>query len=253
MQKKIYEVELAGHPVRFAFQYPETKRFFRRYLKRSSAAEYDILSSPERIEAARLLLPAGSSDGYVEYRTLIELTALELLRYRCCILHAVSFLWRGYAWLLAAPSGVGKTTQFLNWQAMYPGEISMICGDMPVLAVRDNGSIWVYPSSWNGKENIGSMDLSAPLGGIVLLEQGSSNSIAPVTPKDAITPLFQQFLLRPRTENEILALTGLMDQMLRGVPIWKLTNLGDHASTEMLRAALSRHAEKNVRGTYGTI
>lgn len=240
MNRRIFEIKYAGHTIRYAFQYPATRWRFRNYLQPSNAEEYDILATPERIEAIRTAMPEGSANAYVEYRSLIDLTSLVLLQYNCCILHAVSFLWRGYAWLLTAPSGTGKTTQYNNWQRLFPGEITMICGDMPVLEGRKDGSIWVYPTSWNGKEDLGTRGLSAQVAGVVLLEQGGSNHIAPLPPRDAIFPFFSQFLVRPTTEDEILALGGLMDQLLRSVPVWKLRNLGDDASTELLRRTLAQ-------------
>lgn len=252
MERQIFQVEYGGHPVRYAFQYPATRWRFRKFIHSVAGEEYDILSTHERIEAARAVLPEGSRDDYAEYRSLISLTAKELLRCHCCIFHAVSFLWQGYAWLLTAPSGTGKTTQYLNWQRLYPDEITMICGDMPVLERREDGSIWVHPTSWNGKENMGNR-LSAPLGGIVLLEQGDVNAITPLSPRDAIMPFFRQFLVRPETEPQIHALSGIIDQMLRNLPTWKFVNLGDDTSTGMLRDTLIRRLKELSGGNDGTL
>ena len=239
MERQIFQVEYGGHPVRYAFQYPATRWRFRKFIHSVAGEEYDILSTHERIEAARAVLPEGSRDDYAEYRSLISLTAKELLRCHCCIFHAVSFLWQGYAWLLTAPSGTGKTTQYLNWQRLHPDEITMICGDMPVLEQREDGSTWVHSTSWNGKENLGNR-ISAPLNGIVLLEQDGVNEIMPLTPRQAIPPLLRQFIIRPDTEEQIRALAGILDGTLRSVPVWKLRNLGDDASTELLRRTLAQ-------------
>ena len=239
MGQDIFEVEYGGHPVRYAFRYPATRWRFRNYICRSNSETYDVLAPAERIEATRGMLPAGCGDDYAEYRSLISLTSRALLRWESCIIHAVAFLWRGRAWLLTAPSGTGKSTQFLNWQRLYPGEITMICGDMPALEKRPDGSVWIHPTSWNGKENLGSQ-ISAPLSGIVLLEQDGVNEIMPLTPRQAIPPLLRQFIIRPDTEEQIRALAGILDGTLRSVPVWKLRNLGDDASTELLRRTLAQ-------------
>ena len=115
----------------------------------------------------------------------------------------------------------------------------MICGDMPALEKRPDGSVWIHPTSWNGKENLGSR-ISAPLSGIVLLEQDGVNEIMPLTPRQAIPPLLRQFIIRPDTEEQIRALAGILDGTLRSVPVWKLRNLGDDASTELLRRTLAQ-------------
>lgn len=249
MTERIYETEYAGHPVRYRFLSPFCRYWFGSWVRRVEAEDCDVAVTPRRLAYARELMEEemrrrdlssdGLSDAYVEFRTLTELSSHPLIRSGCCFIHAASFLWRGRAWLLSGPSGVGKSTQFLNWQRCFPGELTVICGDMPVLERREDGTIWVHPSPWNGKERLGSKaSPSAPLGGLVLLEQGPDNHIVSLPARDAIPALFSQFILRPDTEEEILGLTSLIDALLRAVPVWKLINRGDDASTELLRQTL---------------
>ena len=244
MKQRIFQIEYAGNLVRYSFVFPGTRYCFRPLPRFAEGTDFHIRATREQIQHTRGLLPPDSSDSYAEYRTMIPLTSQELLRNGCCIFHAVSFLWRDYAWLLTAPSGTGKTTQYLNWQRLFPGEIQMICGDMPVLERRHDGSVWVWPSSWNGKEGLGNHNLSAPLAGIVLLEQGRENLLVPQSLGRAVIPCFQQFMVRPETEDQIGSLSVLIAQMLRAAPFWKFTNLGDDASTAMLREAFSRRARE---------
>lgn len=238
MAECLYYVEYAGHCVYYKFLHAGTKTFFGKYLNQRKASCSAVQSSQELIALGRQFVPKNSSESFVEYRTLINLTSLELLQYDCCVFHAVSFVYGGKSFLLAAPSGMGKSTQYFNWQKLFPGEITMICGDMPVLERREDGSVWAHPTSWNGKENIGNR-ICAPLGGIVLLEQGKVNRIAPLSAREAIMPFFKQFIVQPETEEQVHALARLMDQMLRNVPCFKLVNLGDDASTILLRETLT--------------
>ena len=239
MAEPVYQMTVAGHPLRYAFLYPKTRYMMRPLPRPVEGDEVDVRVPPENIELGRNFLTPDSSDDYVEYRCLIELTARALLRYGCSIFHAASFVWKDRAWLLTGPSGVGKTTQYFNWQRLFPGEITMISGDMPVLEAREDGSVWVHPSSWNGKEDLRSRR-SAPLGGLILLEQGRENRIAPLSPADAVAPVYKQFVALPDTEEEILRLTRLEDRLLRAAPAWKLVNLGDEASTLLLRSTLEQ-------------
>lgn len=231
-------MKYAGHNVRYSFTYPATRyQFFP--LPRPVEEEKGIVcASHDQIELARTLLPEDSKDAYVEFRALIGLTAKALLQYDCCIFHSVAFICKGQAYLLTGPSGIGKTTQYLTWQKLFPGELTMINGDMPVLERKEDGvSIWAHPSPWSGKERMGSQ-ASAAIAGIVLLEQDRMNSISILSPREAMIPLFQQFLVRPDTEEQITTLSRIMDQLLRNVPIWKFNNTGDHSSTIMLRDTL---------------
>ena len=243
MMNKIYEVNYAGFPVRYSFIYPKTRYLFKRYIKPSYSENYDIRSTEERIERARKLLPEDSEDAYIEYRTLIALTARELLKYRYCIFHCASFVYRGYAWLLTAPSGTGKTTQYFNWMKLFPDEITMISGDMPVLCLNENSVITVNPSSWNGKEDIGNQ-ISAELGGIIYLEQGDKNMISPLSARDGLIDIYRQFIVLPDTEEEIISLAKIIDCMFRRYPVMKYVNQGDEQSTELLRSSINHILEE---------
>ena len=243
MDPRVYEMQIAGHPLRYAFLYPQTRYFLRPLPRRCDAADSDIRVTPEQIELARTIFPPDSTEPYLEYRCLLGETGRALLRWNCCVFHAVSFLWRGRAWLLTAPPETGKSTQYFNWRRLHPGEIRMISGDMPVLELRENGELWVHPSSWNGKENLFGPD-SGRLGGLVLLEQGKENRILPLSPREAIAPLFSQFMARPETEGEIRAMAAMLDALLRTVPCRRFVNLGNDASTELLRRSLAEIAEQ---------
>lgn len=235
----IYEVKYGDHPVRYSFVYPTTKRLFKRYLHVSDADTYDIQAEPWLIERTRKFLPEDSKDSYVEYRTLIGLTSKYLLEHKACIFHSVSFEYKGYAWLLSAPSGTGKTTQYLNWQRLFPDEIKMISGDMPVLEIQDDGSLMVYPTSWNGKEDIGNM-ISAPLGGIVILSQGNQNVASKLSAEAGVLPVFSQFIVKPDTEQQIKMIGKIAETMFLRYPVYSFTNKGDDDSTKILHELIDQ-------------
>ena len=250
METAVYPVEYVGHVLHYAFTYPSTRYKFRPWPEPVYGHDCDVKVSAEQIKTTRDVLAPGSTNGFVEFRALIAPTSRALLKYGCCIFHCVSFLWQDKAFLLTAPPGTGKTTQYLNWQRLFPGEINMICGDMPVLEGREDGSVWAHPSPWNGKEKLGNA-VNGPVSGIVLLEQGKENRIMKVSPREAIIPFFGQVVGCPETEDQIIALAGIMDKMLRNIPCYKFINRGDDESTKILRSALKECFPKG--GTYGTI
>ena len=234
----IYQMELANHPLRYSMHWPKTHFCFGQYMRSVPGETYDLRAADDLLAHVRTLLPENTRDHYLEYRTLILTTSHSLLRHGCCLFHAAAFLWRGRAWLVTGPSGVGKTTQFRNWQRLFPGEVQMICGDVPVLEGREDGSVWVHSSPWNGKEQMGNRSLSAPLGGIVRLEQKEENIIYPLPICDAIPVLFQQFMVRPETEAELLSLSRLLEQILQYAPVWFFQNRGNDESTTLLRQTI---------------
>lgn len=231
----VFQANIAGHIIRYAFRYDRTRLYFRKWLQ-PCEGEAEVMATPEEIAFAHSLIPTENAEDYAEFKALIGATGRALLRRDCCIFHSVALRYRDQAWLLAAPSGTGKTTQFMNWRKICPSEITMISGDMPVLELR-GGELFVNPSPWNGKEDIGSR-VSAPLGGVVFLEQGKENRIERLKAREAIEAAFPQLAYVPETEEEIRMTCRMLDRLLRR-PVWKLTNKGDLASTQLLRGALS--------------
>ena len=245
MVNRVYAWNLAGHPVTVSFLDPRTRYLLRPVPGRSEAASSDLSVSPEILEQGRAYLEPDSKDSYVEYRCLISVSGRYLLRFGASVFHAAAFRWRDRAWLLAAPSGTGKTTQFLNWQRLFPGEIQMISGDMPILEAQEDGSILVHPSSWNGKENFHGAP-AAPLGGLVYLEQGSVDRMQPFPPVEAVLPLLRQFMVLPETEQEALQLASLLEKLLLAAPCRRFVNRGGDASTVLLRETFSDFLEKGA-------
>ena len=238
-QNKVYQVEYAGHPVKYAFREPGTAALFRERLT-EACGEPDVFETEEFLERAKRLMPDEPPEG-AEFRSLICLTSKLLLRHSCCLFHAVSFEMDGLAWLLTAPSGTGKSTQYMNWQRQFPREARMISGDVPVIEASDRG-VLVHPSPWNGKEGLGNPRLSAPLGGIVILEQGNEDRLERLEPMECLYPLLRECIVLLETEDEVRHIAGMLDRILRSVPVMKLVNLGGSESTALLRGELKRIA-----------
>ena len=88
--------------------------------------------------------------------------------------------------------------------------------------------------------------MNAPLGGIILLEQGKENCIERMEPKDAVRPLFIEFISFPENEAQIRSQAEILDQILDHVPVWKLVNLGDPVSAELTLETIRRYREDQV-------
>lgn len=241
MVNEIYKGIYADHIVRYQFLHKDTFRYLSGFLTKSDDVIYDIQMSAEHFDKCKEIL-IHETDGYVECKGLITLTSQFLLKHLCCIFHSVSFVYKGYAWLISAPSGTGKTTQYKNWMRLYPEEIKMISGDMPLLEMRDN-RIYVHPTGWNGKERIGNQ-LSAPLGGVIWLKQDAHNNIRSLSAKEGLLSIYRQFRTITDTEEEIRNLSAIIDCMFRYYPIWLMNNLGDEESTSLLRFTINSYLEQ---------
>lgn len=244
MANIVYEAYYAGHPVTYSFRYPATRTRFRNYVKRKKTDDFNIRVDEEQLQRGLSYFPEGTSESYIEFQLLTGLTSIFLLKHHCAIFHCVSFIYKGYAWLLTAPSGTGKTTQYMNWKSLYSDEIMMISGDKPVLERISSKTINVHPSPWNGKERIANK-ITAPLGGIIYLEQGDHNEIQSMPAKDGLINIFLQFMGRPETHEEVFSLASIVECMFMNYPVWKYVNQGNTESTILLRETIRQYMEKH--------
>ena len=217
----------------------KTAAYFAPYRLLERGAECDVfVTTEDRIRHSGPV--AGAPTEFQEYSILVASCSRFLLEQERVVYHSVAIKLGGRAWLLTAPSGTGKTTQY-NWlQKLYGDEVALICGDKPILERRGE-RVLVHPSPWPGKERLPGSP-SAELAGIVLLEQAKENSISRLTAREAVFPIFREFLYSPETEDEARAVGHIAETMLR-CPVWKLRNLGDEASARLLYRTLTEYHE----------
>lgn len=234
MQKVI---TLAGIPLEVRLSTPDYSPVLNKFF--SGAAPRFIVSVPPGVvDKARAVYPQDSSATYIEYMELCPRVSDALLSFDRVIFHGVAFKWREKAWIFTAPSGTGKTTQYIRWKTLFDGEVSIINGDKPVLSFA-NDNITVHPSPWNGKEGMG-QQISAPLGGIVMLRQSGKNAIERVSAKDAAGALFIQFLFSRNTPDDVRKVCRMEERMLRNIPVWRLENRGDVDSARLCHDTLAK-------------
>lgn len=185
----------------------------------------------------------GCSAAYAEYCCLMMEAGNVLLHFDRMLFHGVAMIYKGRGYILTAPSGTGKSTQFRNLNTLYGKECRIISGDKPVLRKLSEDGFRIYPSPWNGKENWSGKE-TAFLNSIIWLEQGSDNMIMRMGEADMVLPLFSQIIYTapdPRTVHEASQMT---EGLLRHIPVYKFVNTGDLQSSMMLGDYLDREAEK---------
>ena len=242
----IYQLDCGGMPVRYAMNLKETVSYFDNYLEEDgNVKSYDIRVTDEFLAATSWLVnEREKSRSFREYRSLMVATGNYLLSHNRTLFHGAAFLLGGKAWILTAPSGTGKTTQLVNLKRIAGDQLQIINGDVPVIASHEDGSVWVYPSPWRGKEFFGSKTLSGQLGGIILLEQGDTNEIVPMEMNETVYSLYIEFVSYPDHEWQIQEQAKLLEKMLEAVPVLKFRNKGDMNSSLMLMRKLTHIKEE---------
>lgn len=239
MNTKVYEETFSGFGLKYCFNHSGAEKYMYPYIRETNDQSYDIKAAEEYIDMHVPYYTENTDIRYVEYKSLINLTSLQLLQYHSCMIHAVAFAWKGNAWLMSGPSGTGKTTQYKNWKKAYKDDVQMICGDMPVLRVEDDHTITVHPSPWNGKERIKG-HISAPLGGIIILEQSDIDEIAQMKKDESAIPLLLQLALKPETEQDVKNMSMIENVILDHYPVWKMKNRGDVNSVYLAAETFER-------------
>lgn len=155
--------------------------------------------------------------GDLEYVGTAASFAKQLIRHQGIVLHSSSVTYGGRAYLFSAYSGTGKSTHTEKWMRLFGAEL--INDDKPALR-REEGQWFAYGTPWSGKGK--SRNVKVPVGGIALLERGSSNTIERIAPAQALRKLYPQ-LPRSSEKEEIEGILALVGQLLEEVPVWLLT------------------------------
>ena len=242
MSQCICPAEFAGFSLGLRFNYPETKDYLRHYLlSEEDALPSEIVSVSDQ-EFSDWKKAGNQLDSYAEFCLMCMPVSETLLRHGRCVFHAAAIQYAGRAWLIAAGSGVGKSTQCRNLMSMWPKEFSVINGDKPILERQSGGTIIVHPSPWNGKEGWKGDD-AAPLGGIILLRRGNENSIVVSSTKESAARVFVSIFQSYREEYVIQLAGSFAEDLVKSCPIRLLTSHDVPASTELLYSWLEQEVE----------
>lgn len=136
------------------------------------------------------------------------------------MIHSSCIAYKGNAILFSADSGTGKSTHTGLWKELYQDDVKFINDDKPIIRIID-GVAYAFGTPWSGKTDLNS-NISAPLKGIVILERGEKNEIAPVKLNDVITTVFANIIV-PNENKEIAnKALALYNKVLTLVPLYRL-------------------------------
>ncbi len=237
MSEFFYSGLFAGRQLLFAFRHRDTWLYFPGFLS-ASEPRADAIRIPREDYYMFDGQPFIGDSPFNEYSLSVFRASDALIPYDCFVFHGAAFLWHERAWILTGVSGTGKSTQLRHWMSLYGDEIWVMNGDKPILSRDAYGCFSVHPSPWKGKERWGDDTFSAPLGGIVLLQQGKDNSISLLSPARAARPLFMNLFSAFETAEQLRALCRLEEELITTTPLWKLVNRGDEASAVLTHETL---------------
>ena len=129
---------------------------------------------------------------------------------------------------------VGEPTTIVSYL-----NTSLRAPDTPNSPALLHARSWMaYGTPWSGKHDL-STNEGVPVGGIVCLQRGSKNEIAPMGVAGALPFLMGQTLYHLRAENMDIKL-ALLDRLLKDIPVWDLKCLPDDEAAIMCRDAITK-------------
>ncbi len=203
-----------------------------------------------RIESAaagtwyQLYIPGRLADSVCRNGNWLLYLPLERLMrpFRRVILHASAVIYDKKAYVFAAPSGVGKSTQADIWNREYHAEI--INGDKVILSIEENG-ITAHGGPAAGSSGI-YKNICAPAAAIVLLEQAPENRIEPADAGGGYFALYSGLVKSYDDPDFNRFLLPEIEAILRNVPVLRLRCRPDRGAAECV---LNWMRENTIRDT----
>ena len=152
------------------------------------------------------------------------------------VLHSVSILYQGKAWLFSGSSGTGKSTHTRLWADQYKTPI--LNGDLNVLGIHD-GVPYVYGLPWCGTSETYTVK-TYPLGGIVFLKQAPFNR-ADLLPSDEQALFLMQRMISPTwTKDLMLKNLAFAETLAPQTKIFRLSCTKDPDAATVIKNAIDQ-------------
>lgn len=147
-----------------------------------------LFLSDEYINSMLNRMVPGTTVGAAEEFSYAGKFCRSIIKYNAMLIHSSAIEYKGKAYLFSADSGVGKSTHTSLWRKAFGNDVKMINDDKPVVRISDGKAI-AYGTPFDGGSGIAN-NISAPLGAVVFIERGESNSIRKANTPEIIKKLY---------------------------------------------------------------
>ena len=144
--------------------------------------------SDEHINSLHKRMVLGTTIGAAEEFAYAGIFCKSIIKYNAMLIHSSAIEYKGKAHLFSADSGVGKSTHTSLWRKAFGNDVKMINDDKPVVRIFDGKAV-AYGTPFDGGSGIAN-NISAPLGAVVFIERGGSNSIRKAETPEIIKRLY---------------------------------------------------------------
>lgn len=153
------------------------------------------------------------------------------------LLHSSFVSYNDNGILFSAPSGTGKSTQASLWEQYLGAEI--INGDRAgIRRIGEKFPVWTaYGLPFAGSSGI-YKNKSAPISGVILLEQGSQNEIRRAGMTEAFRRLYPETAIHDWDPCFVETVTDTLIQFVHEVPIYVLRCRPDREAVDLVKKQL---------------
>ena len=141
------------------------------------------------------------------------------------LFHSATVSFEGKGYMFLGKSGTGKSTHARLWLKHING-VELMNDDNPAVRIKTDGTAVVYGTPWSGKTPC-YKNVSAPLGGIVLLSQAPYNKITRLNGIGAYAAIVPS-ISGKRWDSRIAdGLHETENMLASNIPVWHLDCLPD--------------------------
>ena len=208
-----------------------------KYLSEGTDSEPDIIikTTPEEIAAINKPewteeVKAYVYEGQTFYCKLIT-------DFNGMMIHSSAIVVDDKAYLFSAPSGTGKSTHTAFWLEKFGDRAYILNDDKPAVRILEDG-VYAYGTPWSGKNDI-SVNKKIKVQAICFLERANENWIKPIDQKDIAVKMYNS-TIRKLDMNQVEALFGIIEEIAKQVPIFRMGCTPTPDSAEMAYKAMSK-------------
>ncbi len=183
-----------------------------------------------------LYLSGFQTKGAVDNALMIQF-ALASACMGTALFHSATVSFEGKGYMFLGKSGTGKSTHARLWLQNLQG-VELMNDDNPAVRVKADGTATVYGTPWSGKTPC-YKNISAPLGGIVLLSQAPYNKIIRLNGIGAYAAIVPS-ISGKRWDSRIADGLHETENTLAGnIPVWHLDCLPDADAARLCKETIA--------------
>lgn len=225
-----FVIKIAKHVLDISYFNESTKRYCAGFLT-DEEPDHTITMTEEDLKNEA----SNSNNGGVyvneEISALYRKIADFLVEDGIVVFHGSAICVDNNGFIIAARSGVGKSTHAKLLEEYIGDSFKYINDDKPLLKVDDEEAT-IYSSPWNGKERRGN-NISAPLKAIIFLNRSETNTFRKIDNKEEIYIRMLSQIYLPKEKSKREKALNIADKLLKKINFYEINVNKDIESAKM--------------------